>query len=165
MIEITKTIEWDMGHRIPNHRNKCSNPHGHRYRLEVTLEGLVNEVDGHHEEGMVCDFSTIKELMLEKIHDPLDHGFMVYRHDSLLLNMFQSNSNHNFKIITVDFIPTAENIARWCFDQLNPVIAENTNIVNCRLYETPNSFVDYKNLDLDEIPKRFQYRIGTVKNK
>jgi 6-pyruvoyltetrahydropterin/6-carboxytetrahydropterin synthase len=39
MTEVTKIVEWDMGHRVPNHKSKCRNPHGHRYRLEVTIGG------------------------------------------------------------------------------------------------------------------------------
>ncbi|MBI4225594.1 6-carboxytetrahydropterin synthase [Candidatus Roizmanbacteria bacterium] len=40
---ITKIIEFDMGHRIPNHKSQCRNLHGHRYKLEVNLEGDVEE--------------------------------------------------------------------------------------------------------------------------
>ena len=40
---ITKLLEIDMGHRIPQHKSKCFNPHGHRYKFEVGVEGeLIN---------------------------------------------------------------------------------------------------------------------------
>ena len=78
MVSVTKVIEWDMGHRVPNHKHKCANPHGHRYRLELTVTGLVSEQKGSSSEGMVVDFSDIKKAMMDRIHEPLDHCFMAY---------------------------------------------------------------------------------------
>jgi len=43
-MEITKTIERDMWHRVPNHKSKCRNLHWHRYKVYVTMEwDVVNE--------------------------------------------------------------------------------------------------------------------------
>ena len=39
MLTITKRLEFDAGHRIPQHKSQCRNLHGHRYALEITLEG------------------------------------------------------------------------------------------------------------------------------
>ena len=83
MVSVTKVIEWDMGHRVPNHKHKCANPHGHRYRLELTVSGLVSEEKGSSSEGMVVDFSEIKQAMMDRIHDPLDHCFMAYEDDPM----------------------------------------------------------------------------------
>ncbi len=44
--KISRRIEWDMGHRIPDHQSLCKHPHGHRYVAEVTVEGLVIETEG-----------------------------------------------------------------------------------------------------------------------
>jgi 6-pyruvoyltetrahydropterin/6-carboxytetrahydropterin synthase len=76
MLEITKAIEWDMGHRVPNHKHKCRNPHGHRYRLEMTVAGEVSVEKGTSQEGMVHDFGDIKNHLLEKIYSKLDHCFL-----------------------------------------------------------------------------------------
>ena len=73
---ITKEIGIDMGHRVPNHKSKCRNPHGHRYTLEVTITAPLIDTDGASDEGMIFDFGDIKKHMMEKIHDVLDHGFM-----------------------------------------------------------------------------------------
>ncbi|NRA47057.1 MAG: 6-carboxytetrahydropterin synthase [Oligoflexales bacterium] len=62
-MDVTKIIEWDMGHRVPNHKNKCRHPHGHRYRLEVSMRGAISLEKGSSSEGMVVDFGDIKELM------------------------------------------------------------------------------------------------------
>ncbi|MDP2056292.1 MAG: 6-carboxytetrahydropterin synthase, partial [Thiobacillus sp.] len=34
---ITRRLEFDAGHRIPNHASQCRHLHGHRYALEITL--------------------------------------------------------------------------------------------------------------------------------
>ncbi|MFZ8988336.1 MAG: 6-carboxytetrahydropterin synthase, partial [Methylophilaceae bacterium] len=36
---ITSRMEFDAGHRIPNHKSSCRNLHGHRYAIEVSLSG------------------------------------------------------------------------------------------------------------------------------
>ena len=36
-MRITRRLEFDAGHRIPNHQSQCRHLHGHRYALEVTL--------------------------------------------------------------------------------------------------------------------------------
>lgn len=51
------------------------------------------------------------------------------------------------KVIVVDYVPTAENLAKHMFELLSePVSAHYGNdvkLVNIRLYETPNGWVDY----------------------
>lgn len=144
MNEITKVIEWDMGHRVPNHKGKCRNPHGHRYRLELTVAGDVNETTGNSSEGMVDDFGDIKALMLGQIHDALDHGFMIFKDDDVLTTFFSTHAEHGFKVIVVPFVPTAENISRWCWERLRKALPDAIRIVNVRVFETPNSWANYR---------------------
>lgn len=137
MIEVTKTIEWDMGHRVPNHRNQCRNFHGHRYRLELTIAGDLDEAAGTSSEGMVIDFGDIKALMREHVHDALDHSFMAYEGDSLARRLLELDTSQ--RIIFVPFIPTAENIACWCYRQMRAAFPPHLTISRCRVYETPTS--------------------------
>ena len=53
---ITKCLEIDMGHRVPNHKSKCATPHGHRYKIEVGVDDKVIDTKGVSDEGMVIDF-------------------------------------------------------------------------------------------------------------
>ena len=45
--KIRRWIETDTGHRVPNHKSKCRNIHGHRYRWEVELEGTTSQIKEH----------------------------------------------------------------------------------------------------------------------
>ena len=143
MVRITKTIEWDMGHRVPNHKSKCRNLHGHRYRMELTLAGELNSMAGDSSEGMVFDFGDIKQFMTANIHDVLDHGFMIYEHDEILTRFFDSVKEQEFRMLRVPFVPTAENIAQWCYEQLAGCFPAGIAIVSVRIYETPNSWAEY----------------------
>ncbi|MBP6219435.1 MAG: 6-carboxytetrahydropterin synthase [Oligoflexales bacterium] len=152
MIVITKVIEWDMGHRVPNHQNKCRFLHGHRYRLELSLSGSIQSNKGACDEGMICDFADIKKIAMEKIHDVLDHMFMAHREDPLMQGFEGSQTVHGgqqmgSEILFVPFIPTAENIVIWCYEQIQDAfsLAQNKQIRihQLRLYETPNSWADY----------------------
>ena len=63
-MKIGKVIQWDMGHRVLNHRSVCKGLHGHRYKAEICVEGHLIEEKGVSEEGMVIDFADIKKVAL-----------------------------------------------------------------------------------------------------
>src|SRR5471030_2446561 len=75
MLTITRKLEFDAGHRIPDHKSQCRNLHGHRYTLEITLTGQVISVEGNSDNGMIMDFSDIKALAKEHLVDVWDHAF------------------------------------------------------------------------------------------
>lgn len=143
---VSKQIEWDMGHRVLNHHSKCSNLHGHRYKAEISLEGDLIIKDGDSSEGMVIDFGDIKTIATKYVHNVLDHGFMVWEKDIVMLNFFSKNSDQ--KHIVVPFTPTAENIAMWIFNQLEPKFIDtfgtNLKLESVKIWETPTSMVIYQ---------------------
>lgn len=145
-VTISKEIEWDMGHRVPNHKSKCRNPHGHRYRLRVYVSGQIVEEEGASDEGMLIDFGDLKTLMTERVHDVLDHGFAYYVLD-VTMSSFRDHTKE-FKWIELEYIPTAENIARWVWDQLVGPIEEhfrgNLVLELVTIWETPTSQASYR---------------------
>ena len=89
MYYIKKTIEVSASHSLSlSYESKCTNLHGHNWVITVYCKSEKLNAD-----GMVCDFTHIKELLKEK----LDHQCM----------------NELF-----DFNPTAENLARWIAEQV-----------------------------------------------
>ena len=141
---ITKEIEWDMGHRVPEHKSKCKNLHGHRYKIKVYIRGDVVTEQHISNEGMVQDFGDIKTIIIENIHDMLDHGFMMYEKDKLKSEFNMMKQVHKQNIIFVPFIPTAENIAQWCFSQIESKINNSSRyLVGVKIHETPTCSAYY----------------------
>jgi len=149
---VSKEVEFDAGHRVPNHSSKCRNPHGHRYRLRVTIDGSLVTTPGASDEGMLADFGDLKAIMTDKVHDVLDHGFIVYEGDeamSFALNVTgmapHSVAKEDFKVIVVPFIPTAENLAKWCWEQIEERVRDmGFNMFKVELWETPTSLATYR---------------------
>lgn len=144
MLTITRKIEFDAGHRIPDHRSQCRNLHGHRYILLITLAGEVMCQDGHSDNGMVMDFSDIKELAYEHLIHHWDHAFFVYVKDVEVRHFLDSLPGH--KTVVVDRVPTVENLARLAFDTLKDVYhnryGRDLVLQKITLYETPNCFAE-----------------------
>lgn len=144
-----------MGHRVPNHKSKCRNLHGHRYKVEVGVDDKVITEMGVSDEGMVIDFSDLKEIMMEEIDAKHDHGFMMYEKDAfadIFANKFYKA--HDQKIIFTTFIPTAENIAKYFFGLLiEPLSNRKIKLNHVTVYETPTSTATYTiiNYQADEM--------------
>jgi 6-pyruvoyltetrahydropterin/6-carboxytetrahydropterin synthase len=133
VITITKRIEFDAGHRVPDHASKCRNPHGHRYELEVEVGGEVIDEAGNPQNGMVIDFAALKQVMLDEIDARWDHAFLIYEDDAEM-QFFRAAS---WKVDVLPFVPTAENLVRIAaMRMLVPLKAHGIELVSCRLWET-----------------------------
>ena len=123
MFEITVESGFSSGHYLRNYRGKCENPHGHNYRVLVTLTGA--ELD---EAGLLLDFKLLKTL-LRPVVDYLDHQ---------MINDLAPFTELN---------PSAENLARYFYQEtahkLNEMTAGRVQIKDCTLYETDTSFARY----------------------
>ena len=143
-MEITTRMEFDAGHRIPNHKSVCKNLHGHRYAIEVTVKGEIVEETSESDFGMVMDFKDAKSLIKKVIVEPWDHAFIVYEKDKEVLDFLNSLENH--KTVIFPKVPTAENMALVAFESLKNAFKKKFNKsitpVKVRLYETPNNWAD-----------------------
>lgn len=141
---ITRRLEFDAGHRIPDHLSQCRHLHGHRYAIEITLTGDVIERDGDSANGMVMDFSEVKSLAKRHLVDAWDHAFLAYSGDRTVIDFLASIPNH--KTVVLDRVPTAENLALIAFRILDAVYRDNygnhLRLERVRLYETPNCWAD-----------------------
>jgi 6-pyruvoyltetrahydropterin/6-carboxytetrahydropterin synthase len=143
-MQITRRLEFDAGHRIPNHNSQCKHLHGHRYAIEITLSGDIITRHGVSEEGMVMDFSDVKRIAKEQVVDVWDHAFLVYRDDRPVMDFLATLPGH--KTVVVDVIPTAENLAQIAFSLLNVAYRDtygnHLRLERVRLFETPNNWAD-----------------------
>lgn len=150
---VTKEIEIDMGHRVPNHKSKCRNLHGHRYKIEVGVDGNVITEKGSSDEGMVIDFGDLKEVMMQTIDAKYDHSFTIYEDDAFRPT-FNDFVTQGQKIHFVPFVPTAENLAKHWFEELEYELKDRKiQIEYIRVWETPTSTAYYARehkVDFDE---------------
>lgn len=144
MLTITRKLEFDAGHRIPDHNSQCRNLHGHRYTLLITLVGAVIAQEGRSDSGMVMDFSEVKTLAKAHLVDLWDHAFLVYRHDTAIRQFLDSLPEH--KTVVLEQIPTVENLAQAAFDILKDVYQDKygtgLSLSKITLYETPNCWAE-----------------------
>ena len=139
---ITKEIEIDLGHRVNNHKSKCSSAHGHRYKIEVGVDDKVINTVGTSDEGMVIDFSDLKQIMVEELDAKFDHGFILWKGDPLCDAMMNDGKT---KFTMVDFIPTAENLAKHWYELIKPRLAERSiKLKHVKIWETPTSTATYE---------------------
>ena len=147
-MKIVKVIQWDMGHRVLNHRSICRGIHGHRYKAEICISGEIISEKGASEEGMVVDFADIKKIAKDFIHNKLDHAFMVWDKDKELIDFFNKSLGH--KPVIVSFTPTAENVALFIYEELkdkfHDVYKTNLKLDSIKLWETPTSYALYESV-------------------
>ena len=132
MIRLTRRYHFSAAHVLArpdwdDDRNrsvygKCANPggHGHNYVLEVTVRG---ELDA--ESGRLVPLERLDAVVRRRVLDALDHRFL-------------NREVPEFETL----VPTAENIARYAFEQLKGELSPAV-LDRVRLVETRNNSVEY----------------------
>jgi 6-pyruvoyltetrahydropterin/6-carboxytetrahydropterin synthase len=120
MLTVTKCFEFAYAHYLPKYTGKCKNLHGHTGILEVEIAKTGGIEKLEHYEGMVLDFSYLKEIVTQLVISKFDHACL---NDILP-------------------IPTAENMVQFAVDELSTVFGEG--LVRIRVYETPTSYAEWK---------------------
>lgn len=143
-MRVTRRLEFDAGHRIPDHASQCRHLHGHRYAIEVTLSGEIIAAAGRPVNGMVMDFGEIKSIAKTHVVDAWDHAFLAYREDRPVVDFLTGLPGH--KTVLLDVVPTAENLASEAFRILDShyrdTFGNHLRLERVRLYETPNCWAD-----------------------
>jgi 6-pyruvoyltetrahydropterin/6-carboxytetrahydropterin synthase len=123
MYEVTVEDDFAAGHYLRNYKGKCENPHGHNYKVRVTLAG-ANLDDA----GLLLDFKDLKSVMKHVI-DYLDHQ---------MINDLEPFTKLN---------PSAENLAKYFYDQTNAGLKTKTDgrvlVKSVTIFETDTSIATY----------------------
>ena len=112
-------LRFEAAHHLPGYPGKCARPHGHGYRLEVTVSGPVRE------DGLVMDFYDLKRIVEERVISQLDHRD---------LNGLEAFAEVN---------PTAENIARYVYEQLGAELPGGVEVHAVTVFETERCSATY----------------------
>ena len=62
MFKLKSEVQFDTAHYLSGYEGKCSNIHGHRYRLIATIGSKELHKDGQTR-GMVDDFGNFKKAL------------------------------------------------------------------------------------------------------
>ncbi len=127
---------FDSAHFLSGYDGKCSNIHGHRWRV-VAAVCSDNLVEQGQEKGMLLDFKSLKDILRNET-EYLDHAFIIEK-GSLpdeLLKML----DERFRIISFDFRPTAENLSEYFYNRLKE---HGLTVKEVSVYETPNNCAVY----------------------
>lgn len=137
----TRRIEFDAAHRLPDHDGKCRRLHGHRYVVDVTFEGPLHRL-GTPDHGMVIDFGDI-DLLLQEIVDTWDHRTLLFVDDPLAKLLIESPFEND--VVTLNFVPTAENLAGFIGGRLLNVsdMKMTPRVVRVRVQETPRGSAEW----------------------
>ncbi|MDR1678894.1 MAG: 6-carboxytetrahydropterin synthase [Prevotellaceae bacterium] len=120
--QISKDFSFEAAHRlIKNYSGKCSNNHGHSYRVRLTLEGEQLETT-----DMLFDFHETKRLQAW-LDDKFDHATILW-HEDPMLEMLQNFGN---KVFITEKNPTAEHIAELIFAQAQALFENESVKVYC----------------------------------
>ncbi len=123
MYEVTVEETFSSGHYLRNYKGKCENPHGHNYRVRITLAG-----DALDHAGLLVDFKDLKSVMKHVI-DYLDHQ---------MINDLEPFTTLN---------PTAENLSKYFYDESNKKLGERTGgrvkVSRVTIWETDTSIATY----------------------
>ncbi len=123
MFEVTVEDSFAAGHYLRNYKGKCENPHGHNYKVRVTLCG--NELD---KAGLLLDFKDLKDVMRHVI-ERLDHQ---------MINDLEPFTTLN---------PSAENLAKYFFDESNARLVKVTSgrvrVKDVTVWETDTTTATY----------------------
>ena len=121
MYVVSVQAHYDSAHFLRRYKGKCEKLHGHRYVVEAAL--VAEELN---EAGLAYDFVDVKKHLRE-LADSLDH----------------ENLNELPPFIEIE--PSAENQARFFFDQLRARMPDRMKeaLLYTRVWETPTQWAQY----------------------
>jgi len=114
MYELMVESSFSAAHQLTKSNTKCEDLHGHNWKVQLFVQGETN-----NEIGWVYDFSKLKKFLKTSL-SKLDHTFL----NEIL-----------------EISPTAENIAKYIFDDLK---SEITIISKIAVWESENSCASYQ---------------------
>lgn len=122
---IYKVVFFDASHRLLHYEGKCRNLHGHRWKVEVWIEGDIDKTT-----NILVDYNTIKGVI-----ERFDHQVILNEADPMVdcLTSFQT-------VITTPGDPSSEMMAERIHEMLAAecrINGSNARIKKIRVWESP----------------------------
>ncbi len=133
---------FDAAHFLSGYQGKCSNIHGHRWRVVARIAREALNKEGQARD-MVLDFSDFKQA-LSQLTDALDHTF-IFEDGSLRPSTLEALKQEGFAFHVVPFRPTAEQFSRYFYEALKEL---SFPVYDVSVYETPTNCATYQEASL-----------------
>ncbi len=129
-VAIYKEVQIDASHRLLHYQGKCANLHGHRWKIEVWIEGEPDATT-----CILLDYNVIK-LAIGKY----DHQIILNRDDPMAacIEKFQH-------VLTTPGDPTSELLARIFKDDLDAICRAQgiaARVTKIRVWESPSCYAE-----------------------
>jgi 6-pyruvoyltetrahydropterin/6-carboxytetrahydropterin synthase len=129
-VGIYKEVQIDTSHRLLHYEGKCANLHGHRWKIEIWMEGEPDPAT-----QILIDYSMIK-----KIVEQYDHQIILNQQDPMV-----SRIREFHPVITTPGDPTSELMAALIREDLCAFCRNqriNATVQRIRVWESPTSFAE-----------------------
>ncbi len=127
---IYKEVQIDTSHRLLHYQGKCANLHGHRWKVEVWMEG----------EPDPATKILIYYSMLKKIIDRYDHQIILNEEDPMVPRIREFH-----EVITTPGDPTSELMAGIIRDDIHTFCRDEgirATVTKIRVWESPTAFAE-----------------------
>ena len=138
-IRLTKKFTFEMAHALVGYDGKCRYIHGHSYTLHVTVKGEPEADANNPKQGMVMDFSELKNIINKLVIERFDHALLL-RFDAPLADELEKAYD---KVIKVSYQPTCENIVTDIAEELQAALPETISLCKIKLHETATSYAEW----------------------
>lgn len=129
---------FDSAHFLAGYEGKCGNIHGHRWKVEIEVQS-EKLVTGGQLDGMIIDFNDLKRDVKTMV-DYFDHALII-QENSMRVETLNCILQDGFKVVNVEFRPTAENFAAYFFKCMKE---KRYNVRRAIVYETPTNSAIYE---------------------
>jgi 6-pyruvoyl tetrahydropterin synthase/QueD family protein len=124
---LTKRVIFDSSHFLDEYNGKCSNLHGGRYELYVSVKGAINP-----DTGMVLDYGYMKTILDKYIVNEFDHHCLNYVDEGLCWRSTTELLCLYIWKVLIEFFP---------------------GLYKLQLYETEGSMCEYQGPTLEDMKK------------
>ena len=130
-VYLTRSFTFEAAHHLPNYEGKCNYEHGHSYRLDVTVSGLIDTYGFEYGDRAACfmviDFTDLKKIVGEHILNTHDHVDL--------------NDTYG--------CPTAEVMVVSIYDRIEDALPVSVKLESVKLWETSDCCAEYKGKGVD----------------
>ena len=137
MFTLKSEHSFDAAHFLSGYEGKCSNIHGHRWRVTVEINSEELKEDKHLR-GMIVDFDKLKEDLKAEV-DYFDHCLIIEK-DTLKPATLIALKEEGVRLVEVSFRSTAENFSKYFYERMKK---KGYDVRCATIYETPNNSASY----------------------